>query len=331
MIGDFVLSNAACSAVYVEGMSIINTSAIYRLIAYWAPPVIVSAYIYINVEFEALSQMLFETNISQLVIAFFCSLLTILAVTLRWSVLLKALDVSVKIIDNYRVYLMAIFYGNILPGTIGGDGARILLAKAVSKHPIDTLLTSVVTERVLGLVGIVCFISGTNITFKTDLGFISTDYQQIMYMALILMSVSVLAGGVLIYYKNFYEKIIHAIIMVRKIKPRDAVIVILLSIIAQVFEILAIYMLAVGMGIDIDFLMLIVAVPIALLSSLLPINFAGVKEGFLALLLVYLGASISDASLLSFGYLVNRILLSLVGGWLYFRFAAHRNDVFQYK
>jgi uncharacterized membrane protein YbhN (UPF0104 family) len=87
-------------------------------------------------------------------VAFTLMILSRLAVTARWFILLKSSRMKVSAIDTIRLTFSGLFASNFLPTTIGGDVVR--LAGALQLKLDGTLCTaSLVVDRLVGMVGMV--------------------------------------------------------------------------------------------------------------------------------------------------------------------------------
>jgi uncharacterized membrane protein YbhN (UPF0104 family) len=81
-------------------------------------------------------------------------LINVVACVWRWHVLLEAQQVHVRQKKLLGSFLVALFFNNFLPSNIGGDVIRIRdTAKAAQSKTLAT--TVVLTDRVLGLIGLV--------------------------------------------------------------------------------------------------------------------------------------------------------------------------------
>jgi uncharacterized membrane protein YbhN (UPF0104 family) len=88
--------------------------------------------------------------------------LSVLISALKWGLLLEAQGSKINLISLFRIYTIALFFNNFLPSSLGGDGARVVLAGR-SCDRVAMAAASVVVERaiatislaLLGLIGAV--------------------------------------------------------------------------------------------------------------------------------------------------------------------------------
>lgn len=97
---------------------------------------------------EALRQI----SIGRLVLAFGLMMLSRLAVSVRWHILLRAADVNISLGESIRITFAGLFASNFLPTTIGGDVIR--LAGAIRlKFDSAICAASLVADRLIGMAG----------------------------------------------------------------------------------------------------------------------------------------------------------------------------------
>ncbi len=97
---------------------------------------------------NALSQI----SIWRLLLTLGLMMVSRLAVSARWHVLLRAADVQIRLEESVRITFAGLFASNFLPTTIGGDVIR--LAGAVHLH-FDAAISaaSLVADRLVGMAG----------------------------------------------------------------------------------------------------------------------------------------------------------------------------------
>jgi uncharacterized protein (TIRG00374 family) len=72
----------------------------------------------------------------------------------RWQVLLDYKKFQIPFGRTTIIYFIALFFNNLLPTTIGGDGIRVLYS--MGKRKADSLAV-VLTDRILGFIGLFIF------------------------------------------------------------------------------------------------------------------------------------------------------------------------------
>jgi len=249
----------------------------------------------------------------------------------RWSILLPYFGVRLKANKAFLYYLIGSFYGNVLPGVIGGDAVRIGICAAVKRRSVADMTASVLIERVCGVLALL--VVGTLATVLLSPGLRSALGPSVMMLIPVLAGVSLifllsgyLFGRVLVtWLKNVsgrHNKIAETVLRIigytRKIPPVRMTVVFLLSALFQFADILASFFLARAVNIDVPLLLFLAIFPIVYILTVLPISLGGlgVREGTLAYLLTRVGVLPSDAVMLSFLIYLNRVFVSLIGGAL---------------
>jgi len=87
-----------------------------------------------------------------LVLTFAIMIVSRLAVSLRWHVLLRSANMEITLVDSTKITFAGLFATNFLPTTIGGDVVR--LAGAIQQKLDGTIAAaSLIADRLVGLMG----------------------------------------------------------------------------------------------------------------------------------------------------------------------------------
>lgn len=85
--------------------------------------------------------------------------------SLRWKILLKGQSVDASLGQLFMYNVMAAFFNNFLPSTIGGDGVRVMESKKLTGNTTTSVMV-VLIERLTGLMALVLIAgAGLVITF----------------------------------------------------------------------------------------------------------------------------------------------------------------------
>ncbi|MFI5179546.1 MAG: lysylphosphatidylglycerol synthase transmembrane domain-containing protein, partial [Vicinamibacterales bacterium] len=124
------------------------------LAAKLAVSVVLLKLLFRNIDLGQLWTTTRRASILWLVAALGVYFINVVASVWRWHVLLEAQQVHIKQKKLLGSFLVALFFNNFLPSNIGGDVIRIRDTAKVARS--KTLATTVVlTDRVLGLIGLV--------------------------------------------------------------------------------------------------------------------------------------------------------------------------------
>ena len=228
--------------------------------------------------------------------------------TLKWQILLRALDLNFSFLRLFNYYIIGRFFNNFFPSNIGGDAFRFLLT-TTEKRKFSDSFSALFMERFTGMITLLAF------------GFVSCilaeRYYQLTvnltYVLLILFLCMLVCLLILFLRPNLItkfsfinkylakiqeaiKKVLNNIQVIRK-KKGTFYYALFLSLIYNFFTIINVYVAAWAIDITADLLALIVFVPIILIISNLPlsINGIGIMEGAFVLCLTQAGLSPSEA------------------------------------
>jgi len=252
----------------------------------------------------------------------------LLVAALRWHIYARALNITLSIASAYRLYLIGQFFGQILPAGVGGDAVRVwlLTRRGVAVGPG---ISSVVLERLTGLLGMLILIA---VLLPLTFSYVDESWER---LAIVLLLAIAAAGISAIVGLSFVPNLITKWRQVAVISNladvagearrvglmlKPALSVLLLSLFMHLLAVLAVYLLAQGLGMTIEPLAYLALVPVVLLLSTLPISVAGwgVRENVMVVALAFAGAEASQALALSILFGLALLTLSLVGAviWL---------------
>lgn len=287
------------------------------------------SYLVYSVDWQRLDEVLAHVDLRYIYLPPLAMLLAFLFASFRWSLLLNAFKQKQGVLFSYKYYLIAHFYGLILPGVIGGDAVRITLSARGKGRQLSVVILSIMLERALGMIMILLLGAIALLTLQDEaLARLNLPVSQKTISILGIIGLS----GVLALF-----------VMMRKLpvglitpKPSDSKAVATLrnvleklqslpfhifllgaslSCLFQFMDIVTTWLLGLTMGIDVSFTVYLVVMPIVYISTVLPISIGGlgVREGVLSLLLNSFGVVLSLAVLLAFAIYLNRLLIGLIG------------------
>ena len=245
----------------------------------------------------------------------------------RWKLALSVVDSSVSLIQLVKYYLIGTFYNLFLPTALGGDVVRGY-DFAMDSGKVSTAVTSVIVERIVGFFALV-MISYVALAFGWSL-----VQGSIVVPIVLLFGLGYMLFVILVFNRSFSDLVIN--IALSKVRwrlisqLRDFVKeiqfyalhvrviggIFLLSIIAQVLDIVGSYLIARAIGLEISPVFFFIAIPMIWIITMFPlsINGLGVREGAFVFFFTRAGASLSAALTLSFLYFIQMVLVGLSGG-----------------
>ena len=252
---------------------------------------------------------------------------------LRWWLLLRGHGFPAPFGQVFLVNYAGIFFNHLLPGGVGGDLTKALLASSGEERKAAVVAT-VLLDRLIGL-GVLIFLGSICLL----------PYAGRFEDRRIVWTVYGMAGATVLAYLLYFSPAVRAWVgpklpfaairaqldgVFRSARERKRLMAVsaLISLGSQVITILIIYGMARALGLDRTPLwMYYVFEPIIFIVNALPISVGGwgVQEGVYAALFGQLGGmSLNEAVALSLLYKVGMLLASVPGGVLFALGAARR-------
>lgn len=236
--------------------------------------------------------------------------------TMRWRLLLPK---EFKTKRLFSLYLIGAFFNTFLPGLIGGDAVKsYYLYKEINSGNVS--LSSVFMDRYIGFVslmvmGLVAFIFG----FKYIKGSIIEWLLPAIILSFLIVSLIIFGlrfGRSIRIFSEFYgyfDSYIKQKVLILK--------AVFLSLIIEVMNTIAIYIITLGLGQHISLLCFFIFFPIIVTISVLPISIAGIgiREGSFVLLFGLVGIKPEMATAMSFAWFLSIASGGLTGLFEYLR------------
>lgn len=273
----------------------------------------------------AVGRSLGEIPSESIAVALLIMGVSVILLSLRWMVILRGIGMRLAFRPVLHIVLIGMFFNQVLPSTVGGDAVRTWrLYKAGAALGIS--LRSVILDRMAAFVGLVVLVA-------LGLPFVSAITDEATAFWSLTAIVVAAAGGMILLLSldriplpRRGHSLIRALddlaIDARRLffSPKLAASSIGLSVIIHVGSAMIVFILALGMNIDIAALDCIILVPPVILVSVLPISMAGwgVREGAMITALGFAGVSSTDALVLSLVFGLVVLVFGLPGGALWF-------------
>ncbi|MEA1888892.1 MAG: lysylphosphatidylglycerol synthase transmembrane domain-containing protein [Pseudomonadota bacterium] len=264
-----------------------------------------------------------------IVMAFILYFVGFCIIALRWKLLLDAQGLSPRYLTLIQSVMVAVFFNNFLPSTIGGDAMRAYDTWKMGGGKTQSV-SVVFIDRLLGIFTLFVFALLAILWGNAELSFIPNIR---LWVAL-----AVLAGVVALYVLFFrarqvsdylqrhrhrkygvisrpLEKIFSAFAGFNG-KPGVLMLALLLSVLLQLNVIAHYYLIAHSLGIDIELSAMFIIVPVSIVVMMIPlsINAIGIREViFVAMFALY---GVANADALAFAWLsfILGTVLGISGG-----------------
>ncbi len=307
----------------------------------WVKPALITAKLLISfgllaflisrseIDMQSLRASLAKTDPVYVLLALLTPYIGFLVTSLRWQGLLRVQGVTIRQALLFRSCMVAIFFNQIMPSTIGGDMIRIYDSwKAGASKGVA--ISTIVVDRVLGLFALAIFA-------VLGLFFVRTNISDFGYVPLAIVTVAFgLAGFIALVFSpfrfmvelsraiytklpgpfgKFFGKVDRAVEPFRG-QHRSLLRALFFSLVLQLNVVLLHYLLGLAVGIQLGFLEYFYIVPVALFVMLIPIsiNGIGVRESMFVFMLGSMGVPKSDALVLSLLAFTIFLVHGIMGG-----------------
>lgn len=109
------------------------------------------------------------------------------ATAIRLNRYFENIGIQLSESQNWRLYLIGMFYNLFLPGGIGGDGYKVYLLNQKFKTPVKKLVQAALLDRLGGLVAIVFLLFGLFLVVDIRLEFLESQFWNgLMILGLLL-------------------------------------------------------------------------------------------------------------------------------------------------
>ena len=249
----------------------------------------------------------------------------------KWQMLLEALGRKVSFHRLHAITYMALFFNNFLPGSLGGDGFRVLRTAGDAGGAADATAV-VIMDRLTGLIALVLFVC---IASAYDLATGPYLFPRPIMLKIFGLSLLALLACLLA------TKLSDRIVLLQRL-PLPAVAHKLIVQLAEAFRVLhthpstwrgsmllscgtlrarvgAMYYYAVAATIPVSYVATLLVVPLASFLILVPISFngLGLQEGAFMLFFNALGVAPTQSFVLAIGPRISLLVFSLIGGIIY--------------
>lgn len=268
---------------------------------------------------------------SSLISSLFLYLIAQAVSTYRWSLLIPE-DVRIPFRRLFSLYLIGMFFNNLLPTSVGGDVVRsYYLFKNCGKGSVA--VASVFMERYMGLTALFSILL-LSLLLEGDI----IRGTKVLPLSLLLFFLFLL-GSLLLWNRRFHLYLADLLDRFRLQAIREltesfttsmntyrnqAAIIgktFLLSLLIQILGILVFFQLSKGIGMELPLLYFFLFIPIAIVMSMIPVSLAGigVRDGMFVYLFSIAGEPPFKALSLSLTWFFMVLIISLSGGIEYIR------------
>lgn len=260
-------------------------------------------------------------DITMAVLAVVLMAAQVLQGALRWALVLRALSAPFHWMQTLSVYYIGVFFSIVLPGAVGGDAVRMWFARR-NGLTLATAVNSVALERAVTVFALVLLVCLTQPILMLRLPDLPGAWIFPMLLAVCVLGILTLAT------LDRLPQSLHRWWLVRGLAllatdtrklffhPGYSLGTLVVALTGHINLSLVVYVLAVGLGLDVHVLDCLVLVPPVILIMTLPISIAGwgVRETAMVTAFSFVGLADSSTLVLSILFGVITMLSALPGG-----------------
>ncbi|MBE30143.1 MAG: hypothetical protein CL401_02710 [Acidiferrobacteraceae bacterium] len=285
-----------------------------------------------GVALDSVFAVITESSASLLILAFSLFFVGYVIAAFRWRTLIRVQDGDAPIFFLVRSFMVALFFNNFLPSTVGGDVVRMYDSWRLGNTKSDAV-TVVLVDRFLGVIVLFCFALLALVfdeTVASEVPFITAwvaaglagmgiaTWLVLTIPVSITQRLSSAKSGVMARIGGILEKVHRSFQAYRQ--ARSAVLRALgLSVLLQVNVVVHFILVARAVGIDIPAESMFLIIPVAVFVMMVPIsiNAIGVREAVFVFLLSLYGVQSVEA--LAFAWIAYSftLLQGVLGGLVF--------------
>ena len=224
----------------------------------FAQVILTISFIYITlnqIDLEALISLLRDVNFKYIIISTVLYFFSQLISSERLRLILNSNQYEISFINNFILYLLGIFYNFFIPGGFGGDAYKFYLMNKNYNWDLKKLFKLLVFDRLIGLGALVCILLFIIQNFIFKLSLIITIISMIVALILGFIIVKYIFKNQHIYLESLA-----------------------LSVVNQFLQFLAILCIILSLGIDDNFIEIIVVFICSSILSVFSIGGIGIRE-----------------------------------------------------
>ncbi len=225
------------------------------------------------------------------------------ATAIRLNHYFANIHISLNFWENWRLYLIGMFYNLFLPGGIGGDGYKVYLLNNQFKTPVKELLRASVLDRLGGLIAILGLLFGILLLIDLPLPFGEPWVNDLVFSV---GAIGMIPGFWLLQkflFSNFLPSFWQGIFW---------------SLIGQLAQMAAVVCLLLALGVQDKFLAYQAVFLLSSIVAVLPLTIGGVGARELVVVYAHSYAGIQETEAVAFSLIFFLIsaAVSLSGAWV---------------
>ncbi len=292
-----------------------------------------------NVDLEAAKARVLKVAPEMLAFGFAAVAVQLFIANVRWRVVLNAVLVStLPFLQTLRILYIGFFFNQALPSSVGGDAVRMVLAHRAGL-PLGQAISGVFLERVANVLALVLIVTMATPFFVSH---VEASQRPWIWTAVIVLLFVALGGLAFLIALRGLPRSFHRWRIVRGLvgladdarrvflSPYHAVQALGWSIAGFLNVCLIVYLLAIGLNLNVTFVDCLVLIPPVLLVTIIPISIAGwgVREGAMVGAFALIGVPSEGALVLSILFGLLSLIIFLPGGLVWMITSEKKQEIF---
>ncbi len=279
--------------------------------------------------FGKIGSALIDSDIRFIIAALISFMVCVMFLAMRLKVIFYGENIFMKYLDSVQLTYIGYFFNNFMPTAVGGDIPKALYAAQAHGAKMKSYI-SVMMDRIIGLysfliLAAIALVVGRgrfNIPGITQLVFVFLTCGVIGFIVITNTKIARLVEKILSKFKvmNLGKKLHEVYTVVHDYRNRKDIVVksILISVVAQSFYFLMVYMFLRSLGGDVGIINVFLIMPVVSFISMIPsIGGLGVREGAIVTFFAALvGKEIAFAG--SLLVMLGFFYISFIGGIVFF-------------
>ena len=285
-----------------------------------------------DVALDSVFAVITDSSGSLLILAFSLFFIGYVIAAFRWRTLIRVQDGDAPVFFLVRSFMVALFFNNFLPSTVGGDVVRMYDSWRLGNSKTDAV-TVVLVDRFLGVIVLFCFALLTLVFDETVAGevpFITAwvtaglagmgiaTWLFLKIPVSTMQRLSFAKNGVMARVGGILEKV-HRSFQAYRQAPSAILRALGLSVLLQVNVVVHFILVARAVGIDVPAESMFLIIPVAVFIMMVPIsiNAIGVREAVFVFLFSLYGVQSVEA--LAFAWIAYSftLLQGVLGGLVF--------------
>ncbi len=285
-----------------------------------------------DVALDSVFAVITDSSGSLLILAFSLFFIGYVIAAFRWRTLIRVQDGDAPVFFLVRSFMVALFFNNFLPSTVGGDVVRMYDSWRLGNSKTDAV-TVVLVDRFLGVIVLFCFallalvfdetVAGEVpfITAWVTAGLAGMGIATWLFLKIpvsTMQRLSFAKNGVMARVGGILEKV-HRSFQAYRQAPSAILRALGLSVLLQVNVVVHFILVARAVGIDVPAESMFLIIPVAVFIMMVPIsiNAIGVREAVFVFLFSLYGVQSVEA--LAFAWIAYSftLLQGVLGGLVF--------------